>query len=170
MGLFASPHVDGLTVLAIDPGRKLGWAVRRGDGETRHGVEPLPGPPTQWRAFVGFLNRLNDRSAHRITDLYIEKSQWRGDRRFALAMLSHGGFLAHAEHWCDVNHVRYGWAAPNSVKKYMADNGRAGKDDVQFYLRAQGFDFKDDNESDAIALLDYALADLARARMLERAS
>jgi Holliday junction resolvasome RuvABC endonuclease subunit len=165
MPIFPSPAVEGLTVVAIDPGKHLGWAVQAADGAFRHGADNLP-TDMKWRALRGLLNRLaaNHGPVHAV---WIEKSIW---KRQAYAMLDHGGFLAITEDWCQVNRARFEWAAPSSIKSHITGSGRAKKADVMHHVQmVHGVKTKSDDEADAIALLDYALAQMALRDRLRRA-
>ena len=45
-----------------------------------------------------------------------------------------------------------------TIKKHATGKGNAGKDLVIAAMRARGFDPGDDNEADALAILQWALA------------
>lgn len=47
-------------------------------------------------------------------------------------------------------------AQASSIKKHFCGSGRPGKEGVQAACIARGWIFRDDNESDALALWDYA--------------
>jgi Holliday junction resolvasome RuvABC endonuclease subunit len=44
-----------------------------------------------------------------------------------------------------------------TIKRHVAGKGNADKEAVIAAVRTRGFDPKDDNEADALALLDWAL-------------
>jgi Holliday junction resolvasome RuvABC endonuclease subunit len=165
MTLFASPHLDGVSVMALDTGRKLGFAVRRPDGTTRHGVETLPGKESgvKWRTLWGLMSR------HAPVDfVYIERNHIPFGRT---AVVDHGRFIGVVECWAEMNDAIYREVAPSTIKLHATGNGRAAKADVIFFARTLGFQsVSDDNHADALALLDYALADIAHQKMLARAS
>ena len=45
-----------------------------------------------------------------------------------------------------------------TIKRHATGKGNAGKDEVIAAMRARGFAPADDNEADALALLDWAMA------------
>lgn len=165
MTLFAAPPIDGISVLALDTGQKLGWATLASDGDMRHGLERLPPNATgvKWRHLWGFLNRRLP-----LDFLYVERNFI---SRYQPAVIDHGRFLGICECWCQLNDVAYREAAPSTVKHHATGSGRSGKGRVMAFAHALGYtDVDDDNVADAIALRDFALADIARERMIARAS
>lgn len=164
MSLFRSPHTDGVSVLALDTGRKLGFACRRADGTDRHGCEILPERKTgvKWRTLWGLMNR------HAPVDyVYIERNHIPHGQT---AVVDHGRFIGIVECWAEVNGARYVEIAPSTIKKHVTGSGGAAKADVVFYVRALGYpNVSDDNHADALALLDLALAEIARDAMPGRA-
>lgn len=53
-------------------------------------------------------------------------------------------------------------AAVQTVRKHFCGNGRADKQDVIARCVARGWNVTDDNEADALALWDYACAEIKR--------
>lgn len=181
MTLFASPHIAGLTVLAIDPGASLGYALMQRNGVCEHGVHRWPSTPKgmKWRALVGLLSRIQRDAYGPIDAIYFEYSTW---KRHPLAMLDHGGFVALLEYWAEMA----GFAAPigvapSVIRKHVTGSGRTAKlpkgmeetdgqrrdrvkGPVIAAVNRMGFEVTNDDQADAIALLDYALAHLALAR------
>ena len=75
-----------------------------------------------------------------------------------LAAQVYGGFLAHLTAWCERRQTPYLGVPVGTIKRHATGKGNAGKPEVIAAMRARGFDPRDDNEADALALLDYAIA------------
>jgi Holliday junction resolvasome RuvABC endonuclease subunit len=153
--MLALPDI-GKNVLAIDPGTRMGWALLAGDTITS-GVHVLPTGPTRrrglrWESLSLFLTRTHlDNS---ISVLAFEESRW---SRNVDAMLDHGGFLATLILWAYRNGVRVEPATPGQIKKHSTGSGGAGKALVINAMQLRGHDVSDDNEADALALLDLTI-------------
>jgi Holliday junction resolvasome RuvABC endonuclease subunit len=71
----------------------------------------------------------------------------------------YGGFLAHLTSWCEHQQIPYQGIPVGTIKKHVTGKGNASKAEVIAAVRARGFDPKDDNEADSLALLDLILND-----------
>jgi len=71
---------------------------------------------------------------------------------------TYGAFLGQLSAWCEANRVAYAGVPVATIKKHATGKGNAGKDLVIAAMRARGFDPGDDNEADALAILQWALA------------
>ena len=76
-----------------------------------------------------------------------------------LAAHVYGGFLAHLELFAEMNRIPMVGVGVGQVKKHWTGKGNALKADMIRVAKERGFSPKDDNEADALALLDYALCD-----------
>jgi crossover junction endodeoxyribonuclease RuvC len=84
--------------------------------------------------------------------LYEEVRAHRG----TLAAQIYGAFVGHLQAWCEGRH-RLRRCAGGKIKRHITGKGNAGKEAVIAAVRALGFTPADDNEADALALLDWAL-------------
>ncbi len=71
---------------------------------------------------------------------------------------AYGGFLAHVTAWCEHHGVAYEAVPVGTIKRHIAGKGNASKQAVIGAVQALGFEPADDNEADALAILDWALA------------
>jgi hypothetical protein len=80
-------------------------------------------------------------------------------RRHAGAAAGHayGGYLAHLTAWAEAKRIPYQGVPVGTIKRHIAGKGNADKAAVIEAVRALGFDPQDDNEADALALLDWAI-------------
>ena len=70
---------------------------------------------------------------------------------------AYGGFLAHLTAWAEAGKIAYEGVPVGTIKRHATGKGNAGKDEVIAAMRARGFAPADDNEADALALLDWAM-------------
>jgi Holliday junction resolvasome RuvABC endonuclease subunit len=71
---------------------------------------------------------------------------------------SYGGLMATLTAWCERHGIPYQGVPVGTIKKHATGKGNAGKADVIAAMVAAGFNPKDDNEADALALLRCAMA------------
>lgn len=144
-------------VLALDLGTNAGWAFGEDAGTTLSGVISLK----QGRyagggmRFVRFEKALNDLASVRKIDHVVFEEV----RRHAGTDAAHvyGGLLATLTKWCEDKSIPYeGWPV-GTIKKAWTGKGNASKGEMIAEARRRGYDVKDDNEADAVALLHCAL-------------
>ncbi|MBY7649730.1 MAG: hypothetical protein C4617_04480 [Candidatus Liberibacter europaeus] len=140
-------------VLALDLGSKMGFAVKR-DGQVFSGVVKFENGRFEGGGmrFLKFQNWLN--SLEGIKVVWFEEV-----RRHLGVDASHayGGFLAVLASWCEKQKIAYGGIPVQTIKKHITGKGNANKQLVISEVKKLGFNPIDDNEADALALLDYCL-------------
>ena len=162
-GTLASPvaagTARGATILALDLGTTMGWAVRLGeDGITSGTMTFRPsrfeGGGMRFLRFRGWLDEMQ-----RVTD-GIGRVVFEEVRAHAGTDAAHiyGGFLAHLSAWCEERGVAYEGVPVATIKRFATGRGNADKAAMMAVIRARGFTPADDNEADAIALLLWAIA------------
>jgi Holliday junction resolvasome RuvABC endonuclease subunit len=145
-------------ILALDLGQRTGWAVRNADGAIASGtVEFKPGRfeggGMIFLRFRAWLQEV-DETAGGISAVYFEEVR---SHRGAAASHAYGGYLAHLTAWAEMNRIPYRGVPVGTIKRHVTGRGNADKAAVIAAVRALGFDPADDNEADALALLDWAL-------------
>lgn len=70
----------------------------------------------------------------------------------------YGGLMATLQSWAELRGIPYEGVPVGTIKKHATGKGNANKDAMIAAARARGFDPKDDNEADALALLDCMVA------------
>jgi hypothetical protein len=148
----------GNAILALDLGQKTGWAVRNADGAIASGtVEFKPGRfeggGMVFLRFRAWLQEV-DETAGGIGAVYFEEVRF---HRGVTAAHAYGGYLAHLTAWAEMNRIPYRGVPVGTIKRHVTGRGNADKEAVIAAVRALGFDPVDDNEADALALLDWAL-------------
>lgn len=146
------------SLLALDLGSTLGWAVRLPDGTVTSGTATFrpgrfEGGGMGWLRFRRWLDSMAS-SAGPLGSIVFEEV-----RRHAGTTAAHvyGGFLAHLTAWCEGAGVPYQGVPVGTIKRFATGKGNTGKDEVIAAMRARGFAPADDNEADALALLLWAI-------------
>jgi Holliday junction resolvasome RuvABC endonuclease subunit len=153
------PKAYPRSILALDLGSRCGWAVLSArSGEVASGVAEFrpgrfEGAGMAFLRFETFLENINNAATLGIV-VFEEVRAHRG----TLAAQVYGGFLAHLTAWCERKAVPYTAVPVATIKRHATGKGNASKDEVIAAVRARGFAPKDDNEADAIAILDWAVA------------
>jgi hypothetical protein len=145
-------------ILALDLGQKTGWAVRNTDGAIASGtVEFKPGRfeggGMVFLRFRAWLQEV-DETAGGIGAVYFEEVRF---HRGVTAAHAYAGYLAHLTAWAETFKIPYRGVPVGTIKRHATGRGNADKDAVIAAVRALGFNPEDDNEADALALLDWAL-------------
>jgi crossover junction endodeoxyribonuclease RuvC len=145
------------TVLALDLGQKTGWAVRNTDGAIASGTAEFKpgrfeGGGMVFLRFRAWLQEV-DETAGGVGAVYFEEVR---SHRGVAAAHTYGGFLAHLTAWAEANKIPYRGVPVATIKRHITGKGNADKQAVIAAVRALGFDPADDNEADALALLDWA--------------
>lgn len=150
-----------MNILALDLGTHLGWALRDANARISGGTENFSprvkdGPGQRWLKFTAHLSAVK-RSVGEINVIYFEDVKRHGPDQVIAAHV-YGGFLAHLQVFCDVNRIRLVPVGVGIVKKSWTGKGNAKKADMITSAFKRGFDPKDDNHADALAVLHIALA------------
>ena len=148
-----------LVMLSLDLGSKTGWAVRLSDRTVTSGIAEFKND--RWQGggmrFLRFKQWLTEikQMAGGLDVVFFEEV-----RRHAGVDAAHayGGFLAHVTAWCEHHEIPYEAVPVGTIKRHATGKGNANKDAVIAAVRNLGFDPADDNEADALAILDWAMA------------
>jgi len=148
-------------ILALDLGTTTGWALELYGDLWRSGSESFKesqfeGGGMRFLRFSRFLIELH--KGQHVTECYFEEV--RRHKGTAAAQI-YGGFLASLTKWCEQNKIPYQGVSVKTIKKHATGNGNAKKPAMIAAAKAHKIDVADDNEADAICLLDYALSELA---------
>lgn len=148
------------TILALDLGLHTGWALYQ-NGKIRSGtVELKPSRfESQNRRFLRFkkwLAEINDSDFMGISLVFFEAVRAHSATDAAHA---YGGFMATLTTFCEELEIDYQGVPVQTIKKFISTKGNAEKSEVIKCVQKLGFNPKDDNEADAIALLLYGLSE-----------
>ena len=146
-------------ILTLDLGTKTGWAIKSQNQITSGTIEFKPsrfeGGGMRYLRFQKWLGEINQ-----LTDgidlVYFEEV-----RRHLGVDASHayGGFLAYLTGWCEEKNpkIPYLGIPVKAIKKHITGNGNSKKEVVIEAVKKLGFNPKDDNEADALALLHLVM-------------
>jgi hypothetical protein len=145
-------------VLALDLGQHTGWALAYPRGPITSGTETFKagrfeGGGMPLLRFVAWLGELHLKASPLTAVVFEEVRAHRG----TAAAHTYGAFLGQLTAWCELYHVPYQGVPVGTIKKHATGRGNAGKDAVIAAMRVQGFHPTDDNEADALAILQWAL-------------
>ena len=146
-------------ILALDLGQRTGWAVRNRDGAIASGVYEFrpgrfEGGGMIWLRFRGWLQELDGTSGGVGVVVFEEVRRHLG----TTAAHAFGGYLAHLTAWAEANRIPYQGVPVGTIKRHIAGKGNADKQAVIAAVKLLGFNPTDDNEADALALLNWAIA------------
>ena len=146
-------------ILALDLGSRCGWAVLPRSGRIASGVTEFrpgrfEGAGMAFLRFERFLADASETSGPFGVVVFEEVRAHAG----TLAAQVYGGFLAHLTAWCERHAAPYLGVPVATIKRHVTGKGNASKEEVIAAIRARGHSPVDDNEADALALLDWAIA------------
>ncbi len=149
------------TILAIDLGTKMGWALFQKKGKTSNITsgtvnfvnDRYQGGGMRYLKFQKWLNDLLNQTS-KIDVVYFEEVRNHGKFGMVYAQV-YGGFLGMLTSWCEDLSIPYEGVPVATIKKFISGKGNASKDEVIACVGALGHNPADDNEADAIALLLY---------------
>ena len=143
-----------MKILAIDPATQLGYAyciVSRGG--VKHGSESFhnkdwDGAGVRFMKFKAWLESFEELDL--IAYEAVNFSKFGNDNKIYNRWI--GVLQAH----CEENNIPYTGYDVKEIKKFWAGKGNAKKDDMIRVAREKGYNPKDDNAADAIAILYLA--------------
>ena len=143
---------EGMTVLAIDPATQLGWAYgTKGpkgwsvkSGSISFHNAQWDGAGMKFLKFRKFLNTFEpDIVAYEAVEAHSS----------TYAAHCYGGWVAMIQMYCEMNDAQYIGIPVGTIKKFWTGNGHAKKNQMIDKAVAMGYNPKDDNEADALAIL-----------------
>ncbi len=145
------------TIIALDLGTNMGWAISD-EGNISSGTvsfknQRFEGGGMVFLRFKQWLTEVKN-MLNEIDAIYFEEV-----RRHVSTDSAHkyGGFMAHLTAWCEHHNIPYSGVPVGTIKKHITGKGNASKQDVIDAVRSKGFLPQDDNEADALALLDFVV-------------
>lgn len=140
------------SILTLDLGTDTGWAILH-DGKTVSGSMNFK--PGRFEGggmrFLRFRREFLDKF-RKVHEVYFEEVHRHTGTDAAHV---YGGMLAILTAWCEENTIPYKGVGVGVLKKHITGKGNAGKGAVIAAVQKLGFKPKDDNEADALAILDY---------------
>lgn len=146
-----------MTILALDLGTNAGWAILK-NGSIRYGTVVFKrticeGAGMTFLKFKRWLEVFNNIAG--LDAVYFEEVR----RHLGTdAAHSYGGFLSQLTAFCEEMEIPYQGVPVGTIKKHITGKGNASKVQVIESVKLLGFDPKDDNSADALALLNLVIA------------
>ena len=146
-----------MKILSIDPGTSCGWAT----GEK--GTMPIFGTwnlkPDRW-ADLGsrtlYLGRFLEQALPGVQLVVFEEVR---HHLGVDAAHVYGAIIAQVQAKCrELGGIPYEAVPVGTIKKHWTGKGNANKDEMMAHARRRGFDIQNDDEADALAILDWALS------------
>lgn len=143
-----------MSLLALDPATKCGWAMLGNDDRVTSGVWDLSLDKGQARGMRYTFLRRKLNALETVERVAYERSlHLKGD-----AILIHGGLVAFIEEWAALRGIPTAYITPSELKKYTTGRGRAEKHEVAAVVRKRfgiTTPFASADESDALAILGW---------------
>lgn len=148
-----------MTVLALDLGTKTGFAMLS-DGAIVSGTQDFKTSRYESTAmrfvrFNRFLSTLHENGP--ITQVVYEEVR---RHKGVDAAHAYGGFMAHLLTFCEQREIPVEALSVGDIKRHWTGKGNASKDDMIAAAKRYGYDVKDDNEADALAMLHMTVGDV----------
>lgn len=144
-----------LKILALDLGTISGWALWSAGGIDAGSVsfktKKSEGSGVKYLKFKMWLAEFD---TIEIDQVYYEKVM---NHNSVYAAHAYGGFLAILMVWCEIREIPCIGIGVGTIKKSWTGRGNAKKWEMIDESKRRGFDPVDDNEADALALLDYVI-------------
>jgi len=145
-------------ILALDLGTTTGWALRTESGQIISGVQSFKpgrydGGGMRYLRFSRWLDELAGAAGS------FGLIQFEEVRRHVGTDAAHvyGGLMATLTAWAELRGIPYQGVPVATIKKHATGKGNAPKEAMIAAMQAKGFYPKDDNQADALALLQYAI-------------
>lgn len=144
-----------MIILAIDPSRSTGWALFQNGvttiGTRRFERDRNSSPGMDFLRYGGWLEEMYSLTTRPIDLIVYEKPHHRGGASTELLL----GFVTKikevaAKHNSNIDNVHTG-----TLKKWATGKGNASKDEMIAEARRRGFTPQNDDEADAVLLLEY---------------
>lgn len=153
-----------LTILGLDFGTQLGWALRHSNGTYESGVlstKPVSArqPGSRFRALRALLIRLH--KEHDLGLVVYENITFAGAGDASGILKMFGGYEAVVQMYCEREGVMFLPLAPTTLKKYVTGDGRASKALMVEWV-SQVHPCSNHNEADALGLVLYGEGFLRR--------
>lgn len=146
-----------MRLLALDLGTTTGWAINSfiiQSGAQSFKQDRFEGGGMRYLKFGHWLAELNGLAGPFDQIIFEEVRRHRG----VTAAHAYGGFLATLTAWCEAEKIAYRGIPIGTIKAHATGKGNSGKELMLLAAaRILGRAITDDNEADAICLLDWSI-------------
>lgn len=145
-----------MNILALDLGSTTGWALLQGEavhsGTVTFKNGKCEGGGMRFLRFRKWLLGVKQSTAGDIDAVYFEEVR---NHKGVDAAHIYGGLMAILTSWCEHHTIPYAGVGVGVIKKHATGFGNAKKEDMVAWAKSKGFAPADDNEADALAILDW---------------
>jgi len=153
-----------MNILALDLGTTTGWAIisdgHKTSGTENYNTDRFSGGGMRYLRFKKWLTEAKSNAEGFDAVFYeeIRKHHRIGQMSTpTTAIQVYGGFLAILTSWCEQHDIPYQGVPVGTIKRFATGKGNAGKPEMIAAAKALGFNPEDDNEADAIHILEWAI-------------
>lgn len=153
-----------MNILTLDLGTQMGWAVisdnHKLSGTVGFKTDRFSGGGMPYLRFKKWLTEVKNNAGDLDAVFFeeVRRHQRKGMRTMPTdAAHVYGGFLATLTAWCEHHEIPYQGVPVGTIKRHATGKGNCGKLEMIAAAKKLGFDPEDDNEADAIHILDWAI-------------
>lgn len=150
------------SIIALDLGTQTGWAMNAPgfnivSGSASFRVGAKEGSGMRFLRFQAWLAELRNGIGADVDAIFFEDVRRHNGTDAAHV---YGGLKATLTAFCEQHHIPYLGVGVGVIKKHYTGTGSARKEEMMRAAIKAGHHPKDDNEADALALLDFAIVKL----------
>jgi len=146
-------------ILTLDMATKTGWATNihgRRAGVIEFALKRGESPGMRFLRCRAWLNELHKLLSGKIGVIVYEQAHHRGGAATAVCV----GLVTEVQAFAAEHNIELMPVHTATLKKFATGNGRASKAEMIQAAREKSWNVQDDNEADAVLLLEYALSEL----------
>lgn len=147
-----------MNILAIDPATVTGWAHSNGASGTWD--LSVRRDESSGMRLIRLRGKLNEILRDCDVDLVVFEAARNAAPSMQGALVVTAELQSVIKLWCEDNFINYVGLSPAEIKKYATGKGNASKDMMKYAAtkRWSGRSFVDDNEVDAVWILDLSIS------------
>jgi len=148
-----------MNILSLDTATKTGWATNihgKRSGVIEFQLKRGESPGMRFLRCRAWLNEMWKLLNVKIDVIVYEQAHHRGGAATAVCV----GLVTEVQAFAAEHGIELMPVHTATLKKFATGNGRASKADMIQAARERGCNVQDDNEADAVLLLEYALSEL----------
>jgi Holliday junction resolvasome RuvABC endonuclease subunit len=145
-----------MKILALDLGNKMGAAACNNEKIVSQSVSHKKYKGEIGHNYLHFRYWLNAFCSNLYPDVIFYEKVERHAKGGIYAAHAYGAFQGVLQAFCCEKNIKLVGVPVKTVKKHWTNNGNAGKFLMIQEAKRRGFEPADDNEADALAILDYA--------------
>lgn len=150
-----------MKILALDPATQCGWA--HSDGASGTWDLSIKRDESGGMRLIRLRSKLDEIKRRAGVDLLVFEAARHAAPKMQGALVVQAEIQSVLKVWCHDNDVQHRGYSPGEIKKHATGKGGANKDAMIEAASKRGWLAKDDNEADALWLLDLAVSEYQEA-------